>query len=166
VKCDFCDKKLQSNNTIGACRKHRHLSKSKVDYYREYVKNNPEKIKEIKKRHQPKATKNYLQRRKDDVNFKLVTLLRTRLNRALKKNWKVGSSIKDLGCTIEELKVHLEAQFKPGMSWSNHGEWHIDHIVPLASVNLSDREDFLKVCNYKNLQPLWARENILKSDRI
>ena len=50
------------------------------------------------------------------------------------------------------------------MSWDNYGTWHIDHILPLSKFDLSKREDFLIACNYKNLQPLWADENIRKSD--
>ena len=51
-------------------------------------------------------------------------------------------------------------------TWENHGEWHIDHITPLSSFDLSKREQLLTACNYANLQPLWADENYAKSDRV
>jgi hypothetical protein len=73
-----------------------------------------------------------------------------------------------LGCTIPELKAHLEKQFKPGMSWSNYGYrgWHIDHIIPLSSFKLSDPEQQRKATHFTNLQPLWGYENQSKSDRL
>ena len=86
---------------------------------------------------------------------------------ALKGAVKAGSSVQDLGCTVEELKAHIESQFKDGMTWSNHGVdgWHIDHIVPLASFDLTNRDQFLKAVNYTNLQPLWAFDNLSKGAR-
>lgn len=102
-----------------------------------------------------------------DPNFKLKLRLRTRLNNALKNNQKSGSAVKDLGCSIEELKSYLESKFLPGMTWENwskHG-WHIDHIVPLASFDLSDPDQFLKACHYTNLQPLWWKDNLKKSGK-
>jgi len=92
--------------------------------------------------------------------------LRRRLQKALKGNFKTGSAVRDLGCSIEELKIHLESQFQPGMSWENYGEWHIDHIYPLSKVDLTDREQFKKVCHYRNLQPLWSRDNLRKGNKI
>jgi len=109
--------------------------------------------------------RNYQKRRRlTDVNFKLVWLLRNRLNSALKRNFKTGSAIRDLGCSINRLRKHLEDQFTPGMSWENHGtgkdKWNIDHIVPFALVDLAKRQDILRVCHYSNLRPMWQSENI------
>ena len=69
-----------------------------------------------------------------------------------------------LGCTLAQAQAHLEAQFLPGMSWDNHGEWHIDHIRPCASFDLTDPEQQKQCCHYTNLQPLWAADNLAKSD--
>jgi len=115
-----------------------------------------------------KNSKNAVNRMKHDIDFKLRTRLRTRLNNAIRDNLKTGSAIRDLGCSIEELKVHLESRFQPGMTWDNYGfyGWHIDHIVPLVSFDLSNREELLKACNYNNLQPLWAEDNMRKSDKL
>jgi hypothetical protein len=90
------------------------------------------------------------------------------LNKAIKRNTKNGSSVKDLGCSIKEFKEYIEKQFKDGMNWNNWCKdgWHIDHIKPLNSFNLTDREDLLKAVHYTNLQPLWARDNFNKSDKI
>jgi len=71
-----------------------------------------------------------------------------------------------VGCSWPELVRHIEAQWYDGMSWTNYGSWHIDHIVPISSVDLSDRDAALRVFNFKNLQPLWAHENIKKNARV
>ena len=67
-----------------------------------------------------------------------------------------------LGCTIKEAREHFERKFQPGMSWCNHGEWHIDHIRPLASFDLTQAEERRKAGHYTNLQPLWAHDNLSK----
>ena len=77
----------------------------------------------------------------------------------------MGSAVRDLGCTIDELKRHLEAKFQPGMSWENYGKWHIDHKVAISKFDLTDLEQLKIACNYMNLQPLWAADNIRKSNR-
>ncbi len=93
--------------------------------------------------------------------------LRRRLHHALKGNAKTGSAVRDLGCSIDELKLHLESKFKPGMTWENHSllGWHIDHIKPLASFDLTNRDELLKAIHYTNLQPLWAEENMKKGSK-
>ena len=67
---------------------------------------------------------------------------------------------------VSEVKIHLEKQFKNGMTWNNHGEWHIDHIIPCASFNLRCPVQQLACFNYKNLQPLWASDNMSKGAKI
>ena len=105
---------------------------------------------------------------KTDIQYKLGKNLRGRLGSAVKNNQKAGSAVRDLGCTIPELKQYLESKFLPGMSWDNWtiDGWHIDHIKPLSSFNLTDRQQFLEACHYTNLQPLWAKDNLLKSDMV
>jgi len=94
--------------------------------------------------------------------------LRTPLRQALKSNQKTGSAIEDLGCSIDELIIHLESLWQEGMNWNNYGfyGWHIDHKIPLNSFDLTDREQFLKACHYTNLQPLWMEDNLSKQDKI
>jgi len=106
-------------------------------------------------------------RLKTDINFKLSHYLRVRVRKAIHNNQKSGSAVKDLGCSIPELKLYLEARFQLGMSWDNwsYEGWHIDHIIPLDFFNLQNREEFLKACHYTNLQPLWATENFIKSNK-
>ena len=105
---------------------------------------------------------------KNNINYKLSVLLRSRLNKALKGNYKSGSAVRDLGCTIDTLKLYIESKFQKGMSWDNynHGGWHIDHIKPISSFDLTDRKQLLEACNYTNLQPLWAKDNLSKKDKL
>lgn len=103
-------------------------------------------------------------KRAGSLGFRLKANLRSRLNQAVRRG--AGSAVRDLGCTIAELRAHLESKFQSGMTWENWGrgpgKWHIDHIRPLASFDLTDRAQFLQACHYTNLQPLWAEENLRK----
>lgn len=109
-----------------------------------------------------------------NVNFKLAANLRSRLNDAIANNRKGGSAVRDLGCSIWYLKYHLENQFYDNqvtgdkMSWENYtwNGWHVDHIIPLCSFDLTKRDEVLRACHYTNLQPLWAKENMSKGGKI
>lgn len=96
---------------------------------------------------------------------RLTSNLRSRLSHAVARNSKSGSAVKDLGCSVPELRAHLESRFQPGMSWDNYGEWHVDHIKPLAKFDLSNRAQLLEACHFSNLQPLWAGDNLSKGAR-
>jgi hypothetical protein len=103
-------------------------------------------------------------------NYKIDRLknnLRARISKIVSGAVKVGSAVKDLGCTIDEFKLYIESKFEPGMTWNNYGHrtWHIDHIQPLASFDLTLPEELKKACHYTNLQPLWAKDNLSKSDK-
>ena len=91
--------------------------------------------------------------------------MRGRMRLFIKKSGfnKNKSTFKLIGCTPDELKLYLEKKFKEGMTWKNHGSWHIDHIKPLASAKSVDEMNIL--FHYTNLQPLWAEENIKKKDK-
>lgn len=111
-----------------------------------------------------KASRKATEKYNSDVGFRLRKVLRRRFLKALKGNYKSGSAVRDLGCSIPEFKKHIEKQFQPGMTWENHGlhGWHLDHIKPLAAFDLTDREQVLEVCHYTNIQPLWAEDNFKK----
>ncbi len=115
------------------------------------------------------SQREYQKKRRDvDPQFKLICNVRTRINSALRGETKSASTLSLLGCSIPELKAHLESRLLPGMSWENRGfyGWHVDHIIPCASFDLSDPEQQKKCFHYTNLQPLWAPENLRKSDTI
>lgn len=128
------------------------------------------------------ATRKWSQNNKDKVNakcrrfyhkhknnplYKISLSLRSRTLIAIKRKcWKKQNKFNAyIGCSLQELKNHIEKQFKPGMSWNNHSlhGWHIDHIVPLCSAKTV--KELYKLCHYKNLQPLWAQENHSKGGR-
>ena len=124
---------------------------------RQYVKNNAKAT--------AKRMKQYAKdRRANDPVFRMIQSLRSRLRQALKNTSKNETTIDLVGCSPDFLRCHLSAQFTEGMTLENYGEWHIDHIRPVASFDQSDRKQ-RKVCwHYTNLQPLWAEDNLKKSD--
>ena len=131
--------------------------------------------KQYKDSHKKEAAEYAKKRHNEDINAKLATNLRNRLRDAIKEDYKSGSAISSLGILnggIPDLKLWLEEQFYNHpitdeiMSWNNHGKlWHIDHIIPLSSVDLSDLKQLRKVCNFFNLRPRWAYQNISDGDR-
>jgi hypothetical protein len=98
---------------------------------------------------------------------KMAAMLRRRLLKALDGEVKSGSTYELLGCTWRHLRLHIESQFDANMTWANHGSyWHLDHIVPLDAFDLTDPEQQRRACHWKNLQPLEAKENIRKKNRL
>lgn len=147
------------------CQLHKEKRKLKAEEWRKNNKNKKKEYsKEYSQTHKKEIYKYHNNRYKIDTNYKLACNLRSRCYHAIKDISKLGSTIKDLGCSIPELKVYLESKFQKGMTWENWSKtgWHIDHIQPLSSFNLSDRKEFLKAVHYTNLQPLWAEENLKK----
>lgn len=172
TRCKLCVKAYHEANKekIKAYRK---ANKEKIlERKKAFRKANKEKIRAEKKAYyaanKAKIFAKARQRYKRDVQHRLASNMRCRLGAAIKNQKKTGSAVRDLGCTISELKRHLEAQFTEGMSWENwaHDGWHIDHIKPLASFDLTDRKQLLEACHYTNLQPLWAKENLSKGAAI
>lgn len=103
-----------------------------------------------------------LKKEKTILNKKIARNLRSRIREALKGKNKSAHTLKLIGCSIEQLKNHIESKFKLDMSWKNYGLWHIDHIKPCASFDLRNPEEQYKCFNYTNLQPLWAEDNLKK----
>jgi predicted transcriptional regulator len=128
------------------------------------------KIKPIKKGPQDRTLyyRNHKREKyKNDIQFKLIVKIRNRIRQVLKGSCSSTIILKDIDCSSMELKNHIEKQFKPGMTWENWGQkgWHIDHIIPLSSFDLTDPDQFKKASNYKNIKPLWYKENLIKSNK-
>lgn len=120
---------------------------------------NIEKVREYNRAYESMRRKNPIYK----LNKNIARLMRSSLKGKKGKTWR-----ELVGYTIEELKSHLEKQFKDGMTWENYGQWHVDHIRPIASFTITspDCADF-KVCwALSNLQPLWAKENLTKGARL
>lgn len=113
-----------------------------------------------------KNTEYVLCKRVEDPYFRLVSNLRSRLRNALKDQaaCKAGKSFELIGCDSTTLRKHLEKQFTLGMCWDNYGEWHVDHIRPCSSFDLSNEKEQKECFHFTNLQPLWAADNLSKGD--
>lgn len=102
------------------------------------------------------------ERLRSDPLFRLEYAVRNRTFVAFRdRGYGKGSRTRELiGCDWADLMAHMSAQFTPGMTIENYGEWHVDHIIPLSSA--SSEGELIRLCHYTNLQPLWAAENIRK----
>ncbi len=141
-----------------------------------YAKNNPDKIKQKNKNWRDNNKEhirlydyNYKKNKRiKDTNFRIITIHRSRIQSAIKNQSgaKAFKTIELLGCAVKECRKHIEKQFLKNMSWDNYGKWHIDHILPCNSFDLTDPKQ-QKICfHYTNLQPLWAIDNIKKGSKI
>ena len=141
------------------------------EYFKNYREKNKEIIKERKRKYYEKnkqvINKKNLEQKNKNPNLKIAHSLRNRIIKVLNGISKSSSTIDLLGCSIQEFKIYLEKQFYNNMSWENYGTyWHIDHIKPCASFNLSDQDEQKKCFHYSNLQPLTAQENFSKGKKI
>lgn len=128
--------------------------------------------KKFKGKHLEKVKAWYRQmhhKKKSDPLYRLKRSCRRRVNGALKllSGHKSKRTFELIGCTPEFLRDYLQAQFTPAMSWENHGTyWHVDHIIPLASFDLTQPEQQRRAFHYSNCQPLEKLQNISKSDTL
>jgi hypothetical protein len=156
--------------------------KERLKYIKNWQIKNKEKVKDYKKKwklNNKEYSANWFQlnkkriqekkylRLKTDPNFKMKHQLGTRIRKVLNGLTKKSKSTQELiGCTIEQLWIHLEKSFKLGMTRENYGKWHVDHIIPCVSFDLTKPEEQAQCFNYTNLQPLWASENLAKGSKI
>lgn len=134
-------------------------------YNRGRRKLNPEKYREETRQwrlNNPCYKKN---RWENDMNFRILENMRGRVYKALKNNTKSKATIDLIGCTVEQLKQHLENLFSEGMTWDNYGEWHVDHKKPCSLFDFTLESEQKECFNFNNLQPLWAKDNLIKSNK-
>lgn len=164
--CKVC---IKINRKVHYSKNKSKILKQKSKYYQNnsdiiklkrkvYVEDNRDKINKLQN--------DYDKRRiREEPMYRLRRSLKTRCYQAFKRNnWQKLGTQRLLGCSVDVAFNHIEGLFQEGMSWDNHGEWHIDHKIPLASAETE--YELINLCHYKNLQPLWALDNILKSDKI
>jgi len=177
----------QNNKTIIKSKQKLYQDKNRIkrkEKAKEYRKNNKEKIKLQAKKFRDKHNERLKQERKEYYQnnkeravdyvkqrkllnplFKMRCNISTRTANAFKKkSWKKNGTQKLLGCSFKVAFNHLESQFTEGMTWENHGDWHIDHIVPLSIA--TTEEELIELCHYSNLQPLWAEDNLIKGNSL
>lgn len=129
-----------------------------------YRERYPDKYKEI--------CRNSNRQKRELAKVDPIARLERKLRNDLRKRLKCGKhghrSWDLVGCTVAELKRHIESQFEPGMTWENWGYrgWHIDHRTPLASFDLSKSEQVKAAFHFTNLQPLWAGQNLSKGAKL
>ena len=174
--CKECDKMRSlkyyySNKELVELKRKEYIQTEKYKIRRQnYLKENREEINRVKKLYELnnrenilQKKKDYYQRKKNDPIFALTKRLRQGIYRSL-RGVKLRSSLDILGCTEEKFKIHIENQFTDDMSWDRLNEIHIDHIIPISSAETL--EDVYRLNHYTNLQPLWARDNIQKYNKI
>lgn len=146
----------------------RHRERAREDC-REYYRRNKEKI---RTRRQTKAYRDrcaaQMREKRKEIGFRILCNLRLRVWHAVKNSKgtrKCARTVELVGCTVEDLREHLQGKFTDGMSWENYGDWHIDHIRPCAKFDLSIPEQQRLCFHFSNLQPLWSVDNRIKSDK-
>ena len=103
---------------------------------------------------------------KNDIIYRIVNNLSTRVVKFINLNKYNMTHLELLGCSYEELHIYLESKFLNGMNFDNYGEWELDHIYPISKFDLTNIDDIKKCYNYKNIQPLWLFDNRSKSNKI
>jgi hypothetical protein len=152
-------------------KQNRHIISIKQKKYREENKDViRERKKEFGKKNREKLSKysvEYHKKRKQtDPIFKMKCNISSRISESMKRQGytKRSKTYQILGCDFDTFKKHIERQFTKGMNWNNQGEWHFDHIVPISSAQTE--EQVIELNHYTNFQPLWAEDNLRKSNKI
>jgi hypothetical protein len=172
---EFCKSNKTKDGRNAHCKECRKLNyrlnievrkEKNKEYYHRTKEKNHEKILERNRLWRKNNPTYATDRKKIDPAFKLIKNIRRRLNRFVNFRYftKRSTTIHLIGCSPQELRIFLEEKFVDNMSWENYGEWHIDHIIPLSSAKTE--EDLIKLCHYTNLQPLWAKDNLAKSNKL
>jgi hypothetical protein len=172
-------KQIKSKNVIvmSDTEKYKKQYRKYIVYQEKYRKKNREKINQkirewyYKNKDRVRANQRIYEREgayRNSLHFKIKDGMRKRILEVLKRDGgkKTQRTMKLIGCTVEELKQHIEKQFKPGMSWKKRHLFHIDHIIPCASFDLTKLSQQKKCFHYTNLQPLWAIDNIKKGAKL
>jgi hypothetical protein len=172
-------KRIKSKNVIvmSDTEKYKKQYRKYIVYQEEYRKKNREKINQkirewyYKNKDRVRANQRIYEREgayRNSLHFKIKDGMRKRILEVLKRDGgkKTQRTMKLVGCTVEELKQHIEKKFKPGMSWKKRHLFHIDHIIPCASFDLTKLSQQKKCFHYTNLQPLWAIDNIKKGAKL
>jgi hypothetical protein len=175
-ECKSCAKEWRLKNREHLLKYNKNWKNSNSEhvyhYHKKYKEENDEELKKYQKEWylQNKNILNEKIKLKKLTNpiFLVSCSVRKRMSEYIKKNniLKKNKTFKVVGLNPIELSHYLETQFTEGMSWNNYGKygWHIDHIIPLSSAK--NENELYKLCHYTNLQPLWAEDNLKKSNKL
>ena len=162
AKCKVCaneyDKDFQSKNPTRA---KRDKSPKAKEYRKQYIAENKDWWRKYEREYRSS-------RKQEDMFFKIKSNLSSRLSDLIKNRIIGQRTVELLGCDKDTFLQHLESQFTEGMTWENYGlkGWHVDHIMPISSYDLTNEDEVKKACHYTNLQPLWWQDNLEKGDKV
>ena len=162
---------------LQVCRKARSMTAGRKRYcekhpdrravsIKRYEDSHKEQISSRRKKNRPQSNLQKKNRYWRDESYRLLVNIRTRINRALSRGTtKSAGTLSLLGCTIEQYRKHLSDLFSDGMSWSNYGEWEVDHVRPCADFDLRMPDNQRACFHFSNTQPLWKEKNLQKGDK-
>jgi hypothetical protein len=163
AKCKSCCRKISQE-----WRATHKDTRDRTEYRKTYYEKNKDKFQQWNKDWRKINDRSQYHREYRDKNpsARIACYCRNRIRNAIKNGYKASSSLSLTGCNNwNELKIYLESKFTDGMTWENMGQWHIDHVKPCSSFDLTDLEQQKECFHYTNLQPLWAKENLSKSNK-
>ena len=187
ILCKICGKKFCASVVNKLCCSEECSKKALLLYYKKYyidrrekiisikrekylkrLKLNPNLGKEIYQKRAPLLRQLARERYRTDITYRFKTVIGTRFRQTIRGKYISQSIEKLIGCNINTLKHYLEDKFQIGMNWNNYGYygWHIDHIIPCSSFDLTKEDEQKRCYHYTNLQPLWRYENQSKQDKI
>ena len=161
-ECKACQKK---SDKLHRDKYRKQRNKSFRDWYWENRDGQLTKMKAWQQSNRKWFNQYETEKRQNNKQYRLAKSLRDRIYKAIERGDRAERTLVLLGCTIDELITHLEGQFSDGMTWDNYGDWHIDHIRPCVSFDLTDVEQQQQCFHFSNLQPLWEFDNKSKGGR-
>lgn len=178
--CRSCQKKcrhewylLNRKTELIASREYQKTDKAKAAGKKRYERDRERILLENRNRRKTPHARNLanIARNKiwnENPSFRIAVDIRGSIRRAITGLPVSKAKLIRIGCSVEELRKHIESKFTKGMTWNNYGYrgWHIDHIVSCKNFDLTKRKQQLKCSHYSNLQPLWMRDNMSKNHRL
>ena len=162
ARCLVCDSKYDKEyQSKTNTRAKRDKSPKAKEYRKKYMAENKDWWKKYEREYKSS-------RRQEDMFFKIKGNLSSRLSNLIKNRGVGQRTIELLGCDRDTFLQHIKLQFTEGMTWENYGlkGWHVDHIIPISSYDLTNEDEVKKACHYTNLQPLWWQDNLEKGNKI
>lgn len=171
-----CKKCMNTNSLTYYTNNVEKISEKNKEFRKENPEINKEKCKTFREKN-PESFKKWLEKNKEhrknyinnynlDPKNKIKNSLRSRINELMNKKYNNPRTLNLVGCDYEFLIGYIESKFTKNMSWDNYGYygWHLDHITPLSTAKTE--KEIYNLYHYTNLQPLWAEDNLKKSNKI